>query len=187
MTIGQEPPERLEQKLFYKGRKFNYEVSRLRLPNGAVGDWDCVRHPGGAMAVPITANGQFVLVRQYRFVAQGRLLEFPAGTVEMNEEPAITIRRELEEETGYRAHQWKTLGQFFLAPGYSDEVIYAYLAQDLEKLEAPPAQDEDEDIEVVLMTAQELETAIRQGDEIDGKTIAGFYLALPYLQQRELS
>jgi len=183
MTIGQEPPEMLEQKLFYKGRKFNYEVSHLRLPNGVVGDWDCVRHPGGAMAVPITAEGKFVLVRQYRFVAQGRLLEFPAGTVEPTEAPDITIRRELEEETGYRAHRWERLGQFFLAPGYSDGIIYAYLAQDLEKLDHPPDQNEDEDIEVILMSAQELETAIRQGRDIDGKTIAGFYLALPYLQK----
>ncbi|NET47540.1 MAG: NUDIX hydrolase [Merismopedia sp. SIO2A8] len=179
--IGQESPEKLEQKLFYKGRKFSYEVSRLRLPNGAVGDWDCVRHPGGAMAVPVTADGKFVLVRQYRFVAEGRLLEFPAGTVEIGEEPAVTIRREIEEETGYRANRWQTLGQFFLAPGYSDEIIYAFLAQDLEKLEIPPAQDEDEDIEVVLMTAEELETAIQTGEPIDGKSIAGFYLALPHL------
>lgn len=182
-SIGQEPPEKLEQKLFYKGRKFNYEVARLRLPNGAVGDWDCVRHPGGAMAVPVMADGRFVLVRQYRFVAEGRLLEFPAGTVEPNEAPAVTIRREIEEETGYRAHQWQTLGEFFLAPGYSDEVIYAFLAQDLEKLEMPPAQDEDEDIEVVLMTAEELESAIRAGEPIDGKSIAGFYMALPFLKQ----
>ncbi|MEM9217460.1 MAG: NUDIX hydrolase [Cyanobacteria bacterium P01_F01_bin.150] len=181
MTIGQEPPELLEQKLFYKGRKFNYEVAKLRLPNGAVGDWECVRHPGGAMAVPVTADGRFVMVRQYRFVAEGRLLEFPAGTVEPSEGPAATVRREIEEETGYRAHKWQTLGQFILAPGYSDEVIYAFLAQDLEKLEIPPAQDEDEDIEVVLMTAQELEAAIRDGEPVDGKSIAGFYMALPFL------
>ena len=181
MTIGQEPPQQLEQKLFYKGRKFNYEVSRLRLPNGAVGDWECVCHPGGAMAVPITADGKFVLVRQYRFVAEGRLLEFPAGTVEQGEDPAATIRREIEEETGYRAHRWQTLGQFFLAPGYSDEIIYSFLAQDLEKLETPPAQDDDEDIEVVLMTAQELEAAIHDGAPIDGKSIASFYMALRVL------
>lgn len=181
MPIGPEPPQLIKQKLLYRGRKFNYEVIQLRLPNGAVGEWECVRHPGGALAIPVTPDGKLVLVRQYRFAAQGRLLEFPAGTVEPNEDPATTIKREVEEETGYRAHQWQSLGKFFLAPGYSDEVIYAYLAQDLEKLESPPAQDEDEDIEVVLMTPQELEQAILKGEAIDAKSISSFMLARPFL------
>ncbi|HEY9626457.1 MAG TPA: NUDIX hydrolase [Coleofasciculaceae cyanobacterium] len=181
MPIGFEPPQLLRQKLFYRGRKFNFEVNRLRLPNKAEGDWECVRHPGGALAVPVTADGRLVLVRQYRFAAQGRLLEFPAGTVEPDEDPATTIRREIEEETGYRAHKWQTLGRFFLAPGYSDEVIYAFLALDLEKLEMPPQQDEDEDIETVLMTPQELERAILAGEPIDAKSISSFMLARSFL------
>ena len=183
MSVGNEPAEILQQRLFYKGRKFDYEVIRLRLPNGVEGDWECIRHPGGALAVPITSDGKFVLVKQYRFTVAGRLLEFPAGTVEINEEPSETIRREIEEETGYRAHKWHSLGKFSLAPGYSDEYIYAFLAQDLEKLEIPPQQDEDEDIEVVLMTAEELEAAILNGEPIDGKSIACFYMARAYLQQ----
>ncbi len=182
MPIGFEPPQLLRQKLFYKGRKFNFEVNRLRLPNQAEGDWECIRHPGGALAVPVTAEGKLVLVRQYRFAAQGWLLEFPAGTIEPNEEPAATIRREIEEETGYRANRWQMLGQFHLAPGYSDEVIYAFLAQELELLESPPAQDEDEDIEVVLMTPSELEQAILRGDPVDAKSISSFFLARPWLE-----
>lgn len=177
MSLFQEPPEILTPLMFYNGRKFTIEANRLRLPNGSEGDWSCVRHPGGAMAVPITNEGKFVLVKQYRFALQGRLLEFPAGTVEPHEDPAVTIRREIEEETGYRAHKWQTLGQFPLAPGYSDEVIYAFLAQDLELLTSPPAQDEDEDIETVLMTPEELESAIREGEPIDAKSICGFYMA----------
>ena len=129
ISPGQEPSEVLSQRLFYRGRKFNYEVSQLRLPNGAEGTWECIRHPGGALAVPITPDGKLVLVNQYRFAVAGRLLEFPAGTVEVNEDPAETIRRELEEETGYRGNQWQSLGKFVLAPGYSDEYIYAFLAQ----------------------------------------------------------
>lgn len=181
MPIGPEPPQLLRQKLFYKGRKFNFEVNRLRLPNQSENEWECVRHPGGALAVPVTADGKLVMVRQYRFAAQGWLLEFPAGTVEPDEEPSATIRREIEEETGYRANRWQMLGQFYLAPGYSDEVIYAFLAQDLEKLETPPAQDEDEDIEVVLMTPTELEKAILRGEPVDAKSISSFFLARPLL------
>ena len=178
MSVGNEPPEILQQRLFYRGRKFDYEVINLRLPNGVEGDWECIRHPGGAMAVPITPEGKFVLVKQYRFAVQGRLLEFPAGTVESHEDPAETIKREIEEETGYRAGSWQSLGKFPLAPGYSDEYIYVFIAQDLEKLETPPQQDADEDIEVVLMTPEELEAAILAGEPIDAKSIAGFYMAL---------
>lgn len=181
MFTGPEPPQLIKQKLLYRGRKFNFEVTRLRLPNRAEGDWECVRHPGGALAVPVTSDGKLVLLRQYRFAAQGRLIEFPAGTVEPHEDPARTIKREIEEETGYRAHKWDTLGKFFLAPGYSDEIIYAFLARDLEKLDVPPDGDEDEDIEVLLMTPQELEQAILAGEPVDAKSISSFVLARPFL------
>ncbi|WP_159790473.1 NUDIX hydrolase [Sodalinema gerasimenkoae] len=181
MSFAQESPEILKKRLFFGGRKFNFEVNRLRLPNGAEGDWECIRHPGGALAVPVTPEGELVLVKQYRFAVQGRILEFPAGTVEVNEDPGETIRREIEEETGYRASQWRKLGEFILAPGYSDEIIYAYLAQGLEKLERPPAQDEDEDIEVVLMRPEALEAAILAGEPVDSKSMSSFLLAKPFL------
>jgi ADP-ribose pyrophosphatase len=183
MSLGNEPSEIIAQRLFYKGRKFDYEVNKLRLPNGVEGEWECVRHPGGALAVPYTNEGKLVLVKQYRFAVRGRLLEFPAGTIEVNEDPAETIKREIEEETGYSAKQWRNLGKFALAPGYSDEYIYAFLATDLEKLETPPAQDLDEDIEVVLLTPQELEKAIADGEPVDAKSIASFFLARPFLSK----
>lgn len=181
MTPGKEPSALIKQRLFYNGRKFNFEVSRLRLPNQVEGDWECIRHPGGALAVPVTPDGKLVLLRQYRFAASGRLLEFPAGTIEPNENPEETIKREIEEETGYRANRWQKLGEFFLAPGYSDEVIYAFLAQDLELLDTPPSQDADEDIETVLFTPQELEKAIWAGEPVDAKSISSFFLARPFL------
>jgi ADP-ribose pyrophosphatase len=181
MPLGRELPQLLKQRLFYKGRKFNFEVNRLRLPNKAEGEWECIRHPGGALAVPVTAEGKLVLVRQYRFAVQGRILEFPAGTVEPNEDPLETVQREIEEETGYRATKWDKLGEFFLAPGYSDEIIYAFLARDLEKSDQPPAKDEDEDIETVLLTPEEFEKAILEGEPIDAKSISSFLLARPLL------
>ncbi len=182
MPLGRELPQLLRQRLLFKGRKFDYEVNRLRLPNNAEGEWECIRHPGGALAVPVTSEGKLILVRQYRFAVGGRLLEFPAGTVEVNENPLDTIKREIEEETGYSAQKWQKLGEFFLAPGYSDEIIYAYLAQDLEKLQTPPEQEEDEDIETVILSPQELEKAILEGEPVDAKSIASFFLARPLLE-----
>ena len=181
MPLGNEPPQLLKQHLVYRGRKFNYEVNTLRLPNKAEGEWECIRHPGGSLAVPLTPDGKLVLVHQYRFPVQGRLLEFPAGTIEPNETPEETIHREIEEEIGYRAHSWKSLGSFPLAPGYSDEFIYAFLASDLEPLETPPEQEADEDIEVIQMTPEEFEKAILSGEAVDAKSIASFLLAKPYL------
>jgi ADP-ribose pyrophosphatase len=172
-----EPPQLLQKRLWVQGRKFCYEINRLRLPNGSEGEWECVRHPGGALAVPVTPEGQLVLVRQYRFTAQGRLLEFPAGTLEGGEDPLTTIQRELQEETGYQAHTWRSLGEFFLAPGYSDEVIYAYLATDLAPLAHQPQRDADEDMAVVLLSPLELQAAIDRGEGVDAKTIASFFLA----------
>ncbi len=181
MELGRELPQLLKQRLLYKGRKFDFEANHLRLPNNSVGDWECIRHPGGALAVPVTSEGKLILLRQYRFAVSGRLLEFPAGTIEENENPFETIQREIEEETGYSARKWQKLGKFFLAPGYSDEVIYAYLAEDLEKLEVRPDLDEDEDIEVLFFTPAELEKAILEGEPVDSKSISSFMLARPYL------
>ncbi len=181
MSSIPELPQLLNSRLFFQGRKFQFEVNKLRLPNGAEGEWECIRHPGGALAVPVTKEGKLVLIRQYRFAVKRRLLEFPAGTVEINENPENTIKREIEEETGYSANQWRNLGRFPLAPGYSDEYIYAFLAQDLEKLEQPPQQDDDEDIEVVLLTPEEFEKRAMNGEEIDAKTICSYFLARPFL------
>jgi len=171
-----QPPDRLAQRLRYQGRKFAFEAAYLRLPNGAEGEFETIRHPGGAMAVPMLGDGRFVLVRQYRYPLERWLLEFPAGTLEPREDPETTIRRELEEETGYRAGRWSELGFFPLAPGYSDEYIHAYLAWDLAALAVPPAQDADEDIDTVLLSADELEAAIAAG-EVDAKTMGGYCLA----------
>lgn len=183
MPLGQEPPQLLKQKLFYEGRKFNFEVNRLKLPNKAIGDWECIRHPGGALAVPLTDDGKLVMVRQYRFALQGRLLEFPAGTVEVDETPATTVEREIVEETGYSAKTWLPIGMFPLAPGYSDELIYAFLATDLEVVDHPPEADADEDIEVILLTPEELEKSILAGEAVDAKSISSFFLARPYIEK----
>ena len=133
------------------------------------------------MAVPVTDVGKFVCIYQYRFAVGDYIYEFPAGTLEPDEPANITVKRELEEETGYTARRWDRLGQFFLAPGYSDETIFAYLARDLEKLPVPPAGDEDEDIEVVELSVDEMRELAVTSKALDSKTIACFYRALQVL------
>lgn len=174
----------LQNRLSYQGSKFSFHVDRIKLPNGVTGEYSYIKHPGAGMAVPVTADGKFVLVKQYRFAIQRYLLEFPAGTLEAGEDHGLTIRREIEEETGYSASQWQYLGGFYICPGYSDEIIHAYLAQGLTKLENPPAQDEDEEIEVVLMSREEIENLLRSQSadtSLDAKSITAFYLAIQAL------
>ncbi|NUN65525.1 NUDIX hydrolase [Pseudanabaena biceps] len=175
------PSQILQNRLSYQGRKFSFHVDRLLLPNGVTGEYSYIKHPGAGLAVPITNDGKFILVKQYRFAIQRYLLEFPAGTLEVGEAHDVTIKRELEEETGYRANQWQYLGGFYICPGYSDEIIHTYLAQDLEKLENPPAQDEDEEIEVVMLSREEIEELLRSQNadtSLDAKSITAFHLAL---------
>ena len=169
-----EPPQLLRRKLFYQGRKFSFEVNRYRLPNKVEGEMECIRHPGGALIVPVNSDGQLILLRQYRFSVQRRILEFPAGTVELGEDPSRTAEREVQEETGFQASNLKKIGEILLAPGYSDEVIYIFLATGLEKMEVPLAQDEDEDIEVLLMSPEQVADAIASGELTDAKSIAAY-------------
>jgi ADP-ribose pyrophosphatase len=181
MPLGNEPAEIVQPQFFYQARKFSFHGNRMRLPNGVEGDWTYVKHPGGAMVIPVTPDGRIIILRQYRFAVQGRILEFPAGTLEIGETPLVTIQREIEEETGHQATKWTDLGEFFLAPGYSDEIIYAFLAEGAVPVPHPPAGDDDEDIEVLFMTPAELDAAILNGAPIDAKSIAGYFRAKPHL------
>lgn len=169
--------------MHYRGHKFDFRVQTLQFPNGISGEREYVTHPGGVVVVPVTADGTFICIWQYRFAIGRYIYEFPAGTVEPDEPPAETARRELAEETGYTAQRWDDLGQFFLAPGYSDEVMYVYLARDLAPLDRPPAGDEDEDIEVVIKSEAELADGILLSADADAKTIACFLRAQHHLQQ----
>ncbi|MEO0802714.1 MAG: NUDIX hydrolase [Cyanobacteria bacterium J06642_2] len=172
-----QPSTVLAERLHYRGQKFDFLAQTLQFPNGVTGDREYVIHPGGVVVVPVTADGKFICIWQYRFAIGRYIYEFPAGTVEPDELPAQTARRELAEETGYSAHQWNDLGQFFLAPGYSDEIMYVFLARDLEKLDRPPAGDEDEDIQVLSKSEAELADEILLAPDADAKTIACFLRA----------
>ena len=126
-----EPSELLETIESLDVRKIRFERNRIRLPMGVEGTFGIIRHPGASLAVPITDDGQVVLLRQYRFAVQARLLEFPAGTLEDGEDPLESMKRELGEEAGYSAARWDVLGPMLPCPGYSDEVIHCFLARGL--------------------------------------------------------
>lgn len=181
------PSEVVRERFRYQGFKYLFVSQRMRFPNQTEADREYLIHPGGAIVVPVTAAGKYVCIKQYRFAVSNYIYEFPAGTLEPGEDPDYTVRRELEEETGLRGHRWDNLGEFYLAPGYSDEVMYTYLARDLEVLPDPPPGDDDEDIVVEEFTAEEMISMIRTTPLLDAKSIACFYRAYLFLGQEKNS
>ena len=146
-----EPARLLETTACLDARKLRFEINRVELPMGVEGSFGVIKHPGASLAVPVLDDGRIVILRQYRFAVATRLLEFPAGTLDPGETPLSTMQRELQEEAGYSASRWDSLGAMLPCPGYSDEVIHLFLARDLTALSERPAGDDDEDLEVLLM------------------------------------
>tara|TARA_Y100000589_G_scaffold330292_1_gene379503 strand:- start:1944 stop:2504 length:561 start_codon:yes stop_codon:yes gene_type:complete len=166
-----------------KSTKFSFAINKIELPNGHQGEYGCIKHPGAALAVPITRDNKVIILRQYRFAVSRYLLEFPAGTLEIGESPLNSIKREIQEETGYRANQWDELGILVPAPGYADEEIFLFLARELTKLELVPDGDLDEDIEVLIKDPKELDNLIESGREtLDAKTITAWFRAKQFLR-----
>ena len=177
-----EPSILLETTASLEAKKLRFDINRIKLPIGLEKTFGVIDHPGAALAVPITNDEKIVLLRQYRFAISRRILEFPAGTLEKNEEPINSIQRELGEEAGYKANQWNPLGQMTPCPGYSNEIIHMFLARNLVELQERPLGDEDEDIEVLHVTKEELNNFIASGDELlDGKSLTAWYRACQVL------
>ena len=166
-----------------KSKKFSFEINRIQLPNGHEDEYGYIKHPGAALAVPVTKNNKVIILRQYRFAVSRYLLEFPAGTLEINETPINSIKREIQEETGYKAGKWDELGTLVPAPGYADEEIYLFLARELTKLDLAPEGDLDEDIEVLIKDPNELDKLISSGREtLDAKTVTAWFRAKQFLK-----
>ena len=164
--------------------KFSFEINRIQLPNGHEGEYGQIKFPNAALAVPITGDNKVILLRQYRFAVSRYLLEFPAGTLEIGETPINSIKREIQEEAGFKAEKWDKLGALVNAPGYSDEVIHLFLARDLSKLKSEVEGDLDEDIKVLILEPDELDHLISSGDEIlDAKTVTAWFRAKQFLEQ----
>ena len=177
MTIpGPEPSKIIETKASIDAKKIRFEINRIQMPIGVEGEFGIIRHPGAALAVPFTENGEVIILRQYRFACSRRILEFPAGTLEPGESPLFTMKRELAEEAGYEASTWDPIGEMVPCPGCSDEIIHMFLARGLTQMSQKPSGDEDEDLEVLHMTKDGLNHCISNGDELlDGKSITAWF------------
>ncbi|MFN6202097.1 MAG: NUDIX hydrolase [Acidobacteriota bacterium] len=159
----------------FDGPIFAIDRDRLTESNGMEVVRDVVRHPGGAGALPLFADGRVALVSQYRHPARAELLEIPAGRIEPGEDPELCARREVEQETGFRPGRIERLSGFYSTPGFCEEILHVFLATDL----TPTRQqlDHDEVVEVHFLQLEEAVRMVHQGEIVDSKTIIALLLA----------
>ncbi len=166
---------RLSTETVFEGKIVTVRVDAVSLPNGVKVVREVVEHRPAVAIVPFDDNREVILVSQFRYPVGEQLLEVPAGVIEVSETPEQCADRELQEEIGYRAREMRSLGSFWTAPGFSDELMYAFIATGLEpsRLES----DEDEDITVVRVPVSRIREMIEAGGIRDSKTIAALLMA----------
>jgi ADP-ribose pyrophosphatase len=154
-------------------------------PNGFEIHRNIVRHPGSAVMLAVDERDRALLVKQYRLPAQQDLWEIPAGRIDPGESVLETAKRELREETGYSANRWTELVSFWASPGYVDEKMNLFLAEELTEGKQEPM--EDERIEIRWFERDELGEMIRRGDIKDGKTIIAYFMWLDHKAHQKSS
>jgi ADP-ribose pyrophosphatase len=164
-----------ESRAAYTGSLVDVTVERW-------GDYEreIVEHPGAVAIVAVDGDDRITLVRQFREPTRAWLVELPAGTIDVREEPLATARRELREETGLGGGEWRVLGEFWTTPGFCRERMTVFLADGVEAIGAPTPED-DERLEVVRWPVAELDARVATLE--DAKTLAGLLL---YLRHRGL-
>ena len=175
--------EQVSSEEIYRGKIVHLFRDAVRLPNGKLATREVMRHPGAAAVVPLTRDGNVVLVRQYRYPFAQVMLEIPAGKLDPGEDPLACARRELTEETGYEAEEFVSLGVFYPSVAVMDEQIHLYLARGLTFRATNP--DADEFLNVEQRPLKELVDLILQGGVPDGKTQAAVLKAWYLLQEQK--
>jgi len=159
----------------YKGRIVDLRLEQVALPNGQTVTLELIHHPGAAAVVAVDGQGEVALLHQFRHAAGGFIWEIPAGTLGPAEAPDACARRELREETGLEAAAWAALGSIVTTPGFCDERIHLFLAQQLS--DGSQALDLDEVLSVTRVPMRRALAMVRSGEIEDAKTIAGLHRA----------
>ncbi len=171
---------RIDSRRVYTGKIVSLDVDTVRFPDGSTGELEMVRHPGASAVVPFLSDPrsddpQVLLIRQYRYAADGYLFEIPAGRLDQGEAPHDCALRELKEETGCTAEHMDYLITFYTTPGFTDEKIHLFMATGLSAGETKHEADEFLDLQPMLLS-QALER-VESGEIQDAKTVIGLLFA----------
>ena len=168
-------PTRCSERVVHSARKFTVVEEQFLLPSGRTFSLTEIRHPGAVVILPIRPDGSILFVRQYRYPLQKEILELPAGTLNAAEEPLSCAKRELREEIGCSTENWSSLGWFYSAPGFCNEVLHGFVAADLRQGQSHP--EEEELIQIVALTPAQAIAAAASGEISDAKSICLLYRA----------
>lgn len=170
--------ERIRSNLIYSGKIFNVYRDEVMLPNGKLAYREAVDHNGAVAIVPLDKD-EVILIRQFRYSTGEEILEIPAGTLNKGEDPESCARRELEEEIGYTAGKIKKMTEFFLAPGYSNELLHLFIAWDLSQ--SSQILDGDEFVQIERYPKENVIELVMNRKVRDAKTIIGLYMLMDYM------
>ncbi|HET7629188.1 MAG TPA: NUDIX hydrolase [Bacillales bacterium] len=169
----------LSTESIFSGTIIDVKRDHVQLPNGKTSRRELVYHPGAVAVIAVNDEGNILMVRQFRKPLERTLVEIPAGKLEKGEEPESCARRELAEETGYRAKALHPVTSFYTSPGFSDEIVHLYYADELERGEVHT--DEDEFVEPLEVDLEEALRLIEKKEIYDAKTV----YAVQYLQLKQ--
>lgn len=170
------PPDLVSRTVIFNGTVFDVERDRVRFEDGREMNLDIVRHRASVVLIPMPSAGEVILVRQYRHAIARWIWELPAGTTDPGEEPDAAAARECHEEIGLVPGRLSHVGTLFPTPGFCDEAMRFYLAEDLREAAVAAALDEDEQLEPKTFSLTELEAMARRGELEDMKTVCGLEL-----------
>jgi len=175
------PFELIKSETLLQGRAFKVRRDILKTPKGEETKLEIVEHGGSVVVVPVDEDGNLLFVRQYRHPAERELLELPAGTRHEHEPFEECAAREIREETGMEAGQLQKLGDFYLAPGYSTELMAVFLATGLKH--NPLDADFDEFLQLEKIPVRTASALLESGNVLDAKSLAAWLLAKPHLEK----
>jgi 8-oxo-dGTP pyrophosphatase MutT (NUDIX family) len=169
----------------YTGAVLALRVDEVSMPGGATGTREVVEHHGAVAILAIDDSDQVVLIHQYRHPLGRRLWELPAGLLDIaDEEPAVAATRELAEEVGLAAAHWSVLVDVAASPGFTDECVRVYLAQELSEVDRPAGEQEEADLVVHRVALDDAVAQVLSGEIVNASTVAGL-LALTALRTRD--
>ncbi|MEK3977823.1 NUDIX hydrolase [Psychrobacillus sp. FSL K6-2836] len=173
----------IQSELKFKGRIITLQVDEVELPNGKTSNREIVKHPGAVAVIAVTKDKKIILVEQFRKALERSIIEIPAGKIEIGEAPEITALRELEEETGYTTENLQYIQSFATSPGFADEIIHLYFADNIEKMEQPVGLDDDEFVELLHVTIPEMEEMVKKQQIYDAKTAFAYIWLKDYFKE----